>query len=72
MKTKRNRGKQRNLNSKRSGECSDYKFKDTFFYSTNVKDWYESKSKISCKKSEFVLIMRKTYTPPPGSSLQGW
>lgn len=49
MKSKRNRGKQRNLDSKRSGECIDYKFKDTFFYSTDVRDWYESKSKIVMK-----------------------
>lgn len=49
MKTKRNRGKQRNLDAKRSGECSDYKTHDLFLWSSDVKDWYESKSKIAQK-----------------------
>ncbi len=43
----RNRGKQRNLDVKRSGECSGYECKDKFYSSDKIEDWYEGKSKIA-------------------------
>lgn len=57
MKSKRNRGKQRNLDAKRSGECSHYESKDKFFYSDNVEDWYQGKSRLAAKAPNLFLTI---------------